>query len=197
MRFTFFNTKIYVSFLFMALICIFLLIDKTGLFLPMMFASVIHETGHLFLMWIFGCQPKEINLILGSVQIISNASSKNFKNILISFSGPLFNIIVFTVLFINYAFYRNEEYITFAFTNLLLGIFNLFPLKGLDGGNILFHILEDRYNTNVAFKTLNITSMIFGVITVILAVTLTINGNFNIGMYVLALYLILSVLLKF
>ncbi len=197
MRFTFFKTKVYVSYLFLAFIAVFLLVDKTGLFLPMLFASVIHEVGHLFFMWVLDCQPKEINLILGSVQIVSPISNKNINNILISFSGPLFNIVVFAVLFVNYIFYKNDEYIVFAFTNLLLGIFNLFALKGLDGGNILFHIIENRFSEKRAEKTLNVITVTFAVIIALIAVILSLKGKISISMYILSLYLILSVLLKF
>lgn len=197
MRFTVFKTKVYISFLFLAFIGVFLLLDKTGLFMPMLFASIIHEVGHLFFMWILDCQPNEINLILGSVQIVSSVSNRSFNNILISFSGPLFNIVVFAILFLNYVVYKNDEYIVFAFTNLLLGTFNLLALKGLDGGNILFHIIENKYNENVAEKIVNIITLVIAVLIAVVALILSVNGKISISMYILSIYLILSVLLKF
>lgn len=197
MRFSLFNTKIYVSFLFLSLICLFLLIDKTGLFLPMLTATFFHEFGHLFCMWIFGCQPKEINLIPGSVQIVSSYCSAENKNILIMLSGPFANLLIFFILFLNYCFFGDDSHIVFAFVNLLLGVFNLLPIKGLDGGTVLQNIITSKYNEKTANMTLNVISVIAACVLGVTAILLSVAGKTNLSAYILSVYLILSVLLKF
>ena len=52
MKFTFLGTKIYVSFFFTAAITVMLATDRTGYMLPTLFAVIIHEAAHLFVMWV-------------------------------------------------------------------------------------------------------------------------------------------------
>ena len=197
MRFSLFNTRIYISFLFLAVISIFLMVDKTGLFLPMVIAAAIHEMGHLLFMWIFGCQPKEINLVPGSVQIVSSYCSTNSKNNLIYLSGPLFNLMVFVTLYINYLFFFDNSFLNFAFVNLLLGVFNLLPVKGLDGGNVLYNALFIKCGIKKADSVMNVITITVAVVLIFVAVTLSLYGKTNISAYILSVYLILSVILKF
>lgn len=197
MKFNFFNTKIYVSFVFMSLISLFLIIDKTGLFLPMAVAAIFHEFGHLFFMWLFGCQPKEINLIPGSVQIVASYSVGENKNNIILLAGPFVNILIFIILYVNYCFFNDDGHITFAFINLLLGVFNLLPINGLDGGNVVYNMAFYKWGIKRAEQILKIITIIFAILLIIVAIMLTVSGKTNLSAYILAVYLILSVLLKF
>ena len=110
MRFKIFGTEIYLSFLFLGLITIMLATDKTGFMLPTIFAVVMHETAHLFAMWLLDCSPKRIKLIPASVQI-STSFSKGYKNdILVSLSGPVINLVLFGTLYYNYLCFEFRKY---------------------------------------------------------------------------------------
>ncbi|MES2623496.1 MAG: site-2 protease family protein [Patescibacteria group bacterium] len=79
----------------------------------------------------------------------------NFRNhkwgeALVSFAGPLTNIIialVFTVLIRTMAF--GPAFLEFAYTailiNIVLALFNLIPIPPLDGSKILFSVLPRRW----------------------------------------------------
>lgn len=43
--------------------------DRTGYILPLLFAVLMHEGGHLAAMWILDCAPKRVRLVPASVEI--------------------------------------------------------------------------------------------------------------------------------
>lgn len=196
MRFKLFGTEIYISFLFAAVISVMLATDRTGMALPSLFAVLMHEMGHLFCMWILDNSPKSVKLIPASVQITSSFSGSYKKDLTVALIGPCVNIVLFFTLYFNYLVFKNETTLYFAVVNLIIGVFNLLPVKGLDGGTILFCLLSKRYDYSRC--CLIIKALTFGIalITLITAVILTINGKINISLYIIAIYLFITILLK-
>lgn len=196
MRFRLFGTEIYLSFLFAALLTIMLATDKTGLVLPTFFAVFMHECGHLFAMWILGCAPKKIKLIPASVQI-TNAVFTGYKNdFLIAISGPLVNFILFLALYYNYSLFENQFVGYFALINLVLGIFNLLPVKGLDGGTAFLSLLCKFTDINKAEFWVKILSFTIAITVLITALILTIRGKSNITLFIIGAYLIIMSVMK-
>ena len=196
MRFRLFGTEIYLSFLFAALLTVMLATDKTGLVLPTFFAVFMHECGHLFAMWILGCAPKKIKLIPASVQI-TNAAFTDYKNdFLIAVSGPLVNFILFLAFYYNYSLFENRLVRYFALINLMLGILNLLPVKGLDGGTVLFSILCRITDINKATLMLKIITLILAVAIIVTAVFSTVRDKTNISLYIMGIYLVVISVMK-
>ena len=196
MRFKIFGTEIYLSFLFLGLITIMLATDKTGFMLPTIFAVVMHETAHLFAMWLLDCSPKRIKLIPASVQI-STSFSKGYKNdILVSLSGPVINLVLFGTLYYNYLCFENQATINFALINLVFGIFNLLPVKGLDGGTVLLSILCKFMNIDRAVLIVRASTAIIASAIIMLAIMLTVGGKMNLSLYIIGIYLFIMCLMK-
>ncbi len=196
MRFKLLGTEIYISFLFAAVITLMLLFDKTGLILPLLFAVFMHELGHLFMMYIKESAPKRIKLIPASVQITKSFSGDYKNDILISLSGPFVNILLFSVFYFNYKCYQNTATLYIALLNLIIGVFNLLPIKGLDGGTIFYCVLCRCTNINKAELILNLISFLSGLVLLLSAVVLTIRGKINISLYIMAIYLLVTTLIK-
>lgn len=196
MKLTILGIKVTVSYLFCASVCLMMLCDRTGLFIPMLLAMFIHEMGHLLLMWIYDCAPTEIKLIPGSVQICSPVCESK-PVVLILIAGPIINIIVFAIVFLSIIMFRDTYYLDFALVNLIYGVFNLLPLTGLDGGSALEEVLIRKKGLAFARRILNIITVCFTLATLSVAVFLSILGVVNYSVYILVLYLILSILFKF
>lgn len=196
MRFKLFSTEIYISFLFAAMVAFLLASDRTGFALPTLFAVLIHEIGHLFAMWLLECSPKSIRLIPASVQITRSITTVYRNDILIALSGPFANILLFCVLYLNFITYKNETVLYYSAVNLIVALFNLMPVTGLDGGIILFSLIAKKRDVNRAILTLRIITMAIAVILLSFAIALTIKGNFNLSVYIIAIYLLISVLMK-
>lgn len=195
MSFTIFNTKIKISFLFMVTLCILLLWDKTGFVLPMLLAVLLHEAAHLSVMWAVGCAPKEINLCPGSVQILSSPVKRK-PEILILLMGPAINILVFIVLWLAFEKTVYTGVLEFAVINLIYGVFNLVPVRNLDGGSIVEVILTEFLGFQKARIILNIITVVFAVAILLLALFFSLNGDINYSLYIMVLYLFIPIIFK-
>ncbi|MBR5472350.1 MAG: site-2 protease family protein [Clostridia bacterium] len=189
MKFKFLGTQIYVSFLFCALICFMLAVDRTGFILPTFFAVFVHEMGHLLAMWAADCQPREIRLIPSSVQIVRGFSTKKYGEAAITFCGPAANIVLFGALFLNYLAFKNEQSLTFAILNLVIALFNLLPVSGLDGGTLLIIFLSRFTDVYKAESIVRIVTAVFAFIAFLLGVYLWVSGTVNISLFIVATYL--------
>ncbi len=196
MKFKLFGTEIYISFLFAALITVMLLTDKTGYMLPALFAVLLHETGHLFMMWVIDCAPKRIKLIPASIQITTPFQKRYRNDILIAASGPVVNIILFLTLYFNFLAFGNQITLYFALLNLVIALFNLLPVKGLDGGTILYCILAKFKGPERAAVILKIITLVLAVLIIVTAITLSLRGRFNISIYIMGIYLLIASLVK-
>lgn len=196
MRFKLFGTDIYVSFLFIAVVTLMLACDRTGLALPTLFAVFMHETGHLFAMWMLDCAPKSIRLIPASVQITNSVAHRYRKDIIVAVMGPLVNLVLFGTLYFNYLAFKNNITLVYALINLIVGAFNLLPVNGLDGGTILFSLIAKRGDLNRAMLTLRIITAVIAVAVFILAVTLSVRGKLNLSLYIISIYLFMGVVIK-
>ncbi|MBE6728750.1 MAG: hypothetical protein E7568_00780 [Ruminococcaceae bacterium] len=195
MSFKFFSTKIEVSFLFFAMLTTVILCDKTGYAPLMLFSALLHEAGHLIAMKICGCTPTKIRLVPASIEISSPPLI--LKNeIFVQVCGPLINFFVFILLFCCCSIFKNDLLLSFAVINLLYSLFNMLPVNGLDGGDVLREILIFRLGSIKAEKIMKILSMAFGFAAFIIALIMTAMGNLNYSAYIMAFYLILSVLIK-
>ncbi len=189
MKIKFLGTEIYISFLFCALLCFMLVIDRTGLIIPTLFAVLIHEIGHLIAMWAADCQPKAVRLIPTSVQIVRGFSPKKHGEVAIAFCGPAANLVFFGALLTNFFIFKNEQSLTFAILNLIIAVFNLLPVSGLDGGTLLINFIAKFTDIYKAQSVVRIVTVAFAAIAFLLGVYLWVSGTVNISVFIVAVYL--------
>ncbi len=197
MKFKIFGTEINVTFLFMAFICFTVFIDKSGYILYMILAVGLHELAHLFTMKIVGCNPKEVLLIPTSVRIVRGITVKATHEIAISLSGPAINILIFLLSYIVFLLTGSEKAINFSVVNLIIGMFNLLPVNGLDGGMVLKKLLEGFVSIEKARLILKLTTITVSVVIIIFGIKTFTDSTYNFTPIILGIYLILSVIIKF
>ena len=197
MKFSFFGTKIYISFFFMAAVTIMLATDRTGYMLPTLFAVIIHEAAHLFVMWVLDSAPLSVRLIPASVQINKKFSFSPKNDILIAAAGPVANLLLCACLYFNYAAFGNMTVLYYSVLNLIIGCFNLLPVKGLDGGTILYNFICKFKGQEKAMLIMRIITLILAVAAIFVAVTLTFRHKLNISIYIVGIYLFVMALMKF
>ena len=108
MRFKLLGTEFYISFLFAAVITAMIAFDRTGYILPLLFAVLMHEGGHLAAMWILDCAPKRVRLVPASVEITAKMTVSHKNEIAVALCGPLVNIILFITFGLNYLVYKRS-----------------------------------------------------------------------------------------
>ena len=150
--FKIFGVKIGISVSFCALMTLLVYIDRTGLVLPSFEAVVLHEAGHLIMLLVFNCKPKEVDFALGTLCIKANYDLDLKKETAVAVCGPLANILLFGGCYILYVFTAKNIFAIFSAVNLIYGGFNLLPVKGLDGETVLFNILRCFFEINICEK---------------------------------------------
>ena len=195
MKFRILGTEITVTFFFGAAVTLFLFLDRTGLALPTLGAVLLHETGHLFAMWMLDCPPTYIRLIPSSVQIGKKITCSYQTDLLVTLMGPGVNLLCFAVFYANGKLYSSPKMIVFALIHLLFGLFNLLPVKGLDGGTVLYVLLA-RKNPQKAERILFFSALFLGAVFLFLAVFFTLRHKCNPSFYALSLYFLLGNLVK-
>ncbi len=142
-------------FLFMSLL--FLLRESCEVW-GIIMVCLLHESGHLIMISLFGIRIKEIRLSGYGINIITskNAADSDWKNVIVLLSGPAVNILLFFLL-------RNSFHDT-AVLSLSAGIYNLLPYSRLDGGAaidtlILGNIHEKTINAVLTFIRISLIAV--------------------------------------
>ncbi len=196
MKFRLFDVDIYVSCLFTAVVAFLLVTDRTGLILPTFGAMLLHEIGHLIAMRALGCQPKQVRLIPAAVQIVGGVPKKTADEVLIALSGPLANLLVFALLLPVGLLLHDRRVMSWSLLNLLIALFQLLPVRGLDGGTLLFEALAARLPLARADLVLRLTTLALGAVASAVGVTLCFSSRGNPTLLLLGIYLLVASLLK-
>lgn len=182
--------KIYVSFAFMVFITLLSIFDKTGLLIISFFAILFHELGHLFIIKSLGIKNLELMFILGSVKVVVKDILPQNKMALIALGGPLMNIILTVFLLFN-----NYYLVYFGACNIIVFLFNMLPIKQLDGGDILKYLLNLLFK-NYSEKAFNLLSLIFTLLFTAFCGTFFIIKYYNPTLLIVGIYLIIMSIKK-
>lgn len=138
MTFKLSNTYIQIKFLFVALITFLMFVDESGIFIFCYLSSLIHELGHIVAVYICGDKIDRIVFDIYGILIHKQENLSYSKQLFILLLGPFVNIIIGFL----FGFSKLSWAGFFAASNMVLGIFNLLPISGLDGGEIVSIVLE-------------------------------------------------------
>ena len=143
--FSFKNIKICFDFTFFAVFFIFMMLDTSGYGILALYASLIHEMGHLIMMLIVGCKPKSLLFYCAGIKITAPERVRlSFTTeFLVLVMGSAVNIVLFFICY----FCSDKTSLkmpVFAIINLLIGVFNLLPVNMFDGGRI-FELMLSRF----------------------------------------------------
>lgn len=129
----------------------------------------LHELGHFFMSKIVNVKPKQITMTVigGAVEFNDDfEEERTYKKLLISWAGPIVNIIIMFSLGFNIDLESDKiEFWNFLkLMNIVLLAYNILPLYPLDGGKILQYTIElfkgREYGKYVALLTGFITGLI-------------------------------------
>lgn len=128
--------RLQIHFTGIAVITLFLLLDRTGLGSLGLAVCAIHELGHLLAFLLLRRIPACLSLEWNGIRLEEpreGLTSQEWLFVLLSGSG--INLLFF---FLLTAFGRVG---VFAAMHLVVGLYNLLPLPGLDGGRLLSRFL--------------------------------------------------------
>ncbi len=137
--------------------------------------------------------PKEISFMPFGIKMNLKTNIEILKfssQIIILSAGCALNLILAIVFY-----YLGVDYVNCFFVNLALFIFNALPIGTLDGGRILFAVL------NRVFKTLKTAELLFDIISFFTVSLLILFGfyaffksGYNVSLVITSIYLLLMLL---
>lgn len=181
---------------FVGILSLMLYVDRVGLMLPTMLAVILHEFGHLIALLAFKERPQRVELRVGAVAIIGNFALTSKSQIMMLLAGSGFNFILFAILYFLFFISKAAYLLNFSLVMLVVGILNLLPIMGLDGGEILKIILlkflkSKNTNTVVLLFSLVTTSLI-----IMLGFYVLTDTKSNISLIIFGIYLFLGILMS-
>lgn len=195
MTFTVGKCRVKVGFLFLAVLALFLALDRSGMAAAGLLCAVIHESAHLAAMRIGRCRLQEIRLTPFGVDIIKKDCGTDrgyLFEALISLSGPAANLAAFLLCVACFG----ERYPMFQAGNLFLFGLNILPVEPLDGGQALQYLLCLRFPAEKSSKIVRIVSF-FAMVPLFTAGFLALfRSEWNFSLLLLCVYLTALLLMK-
>ncbi len=166
----------------------------TGLFkeITVIFLLItIHEFGHYIFMYLYKWNVKKINIYpFGGITILDDIIDKPLKEeFIITIMGPIFQQILFIIIYILYKNYIINDYMFELFKNYNFSIliFNLLPIIPLDGYKIFNIINNNFFNFRFSYNI----NIIISIITLLLFILIY---KIDTSYYVIIIFLIFQII---
>ncbi len=195
-NFIIFGINFSVSVGFMGIVCLMLYIDRLGLMLPTMVAIILHELGHLVVLLAYKQRPKRVEIKVGAVAIVGNFILNKKREILMLFFGSAFNFIFGTVFYICHMLFQNQYLLNFSLVMFVVGAFNLLPIIGLDGGDILKLILLKFLKIKAVNFIIYLLSFFTAFLIIMFGSYVFLDTGSNISLILFGIYLFLGILIS-
>lgn len=148
------KVRIYIWFSFFAVISLFLAIGQNPWGVWCISASILHELGHVAAFSVKRCPPLELHFEYSGIRLIPKRQVYPIRReFFFLISGSAVNFLCFLALWL-------LRLPVPAFFHLILGFFNLLPLQGLDGGQILQLLLDRKFGPQLGSSMSTIISWI-------------------------------------
>ncbi len=191
--------KFEIDFYFAATIVLMALTQNGKLFFFGITSAIIHELGHIAIMVFFGEKIKKIRLTFGLIEIVTDfiPSNQIHKNKpaekLVIIGGSMANLIFSTLCVILFTITKNKNFKILSMQNLYMGMINLLPIKGLDGGDILAKFLKKFFKAKTQKNILNSISSLCIIIITVISINQLYNYH-NFSMIFFIIYLVLCLI---
>lgn len=183
MFFEFGNTRIYISFAFLVILCL-LLVAGSDYSVGYAFLSILlHELGHVLVLKHFCGHIKSVKFTPFGLKIDIPAGGISYKKeIQAALAGPLVNM------FLCICFFAMGKYYA-AYINIALFVFNMLPVSDLDGGRILGALISQYISPDTACIVLKVSGSICIIFVFSLLFAGSLLGRMNLTLFLSAAYL--------
>ena len=190
MKFKLFGVNYYISVLFCVLLTFMLIVDVTGFMAISLFAVLTHELGHIIIMHRLKCCPRQVSLTSYGVGITGPCLANKRDEIKIAMAGPVANFLMTIVFLVLHRYTGDEMYIVVAVIQTIVGGVNLLPVRGLDGGTVVYNALSLFTSESKSNLIMTIISLFVAAGMTALGVTLLFKGQANPSLLLLGVYLV-------
>ncbi len=171
-----------IRFSFPAVLAVILCTDTEGAAVLCLLTCGLHELGHIFVMLICNNPPEKIIFCGGGIRLSGNTH----KTVPVIIGGCTVNFLLFTVFYPFTPFYTLK---LFGMINLLTGLFNLVPVKPLDGYFLFEKALIRFISPEKIDRVLRITEIIASLLFVPMIILFFIMGMMNFSSLIFLFYI--------
>ncbi len=191
------QTEIEISYFLICLVALSLILSVFRDAFCAVLAIIIHESGHLLMMKIFGYFPKRIKIAPFEIVITDEKRHERqlVQNLLIIFSGPAANFICFLLLYLLYLI-GIEMMLPIAAANLSVGLFNILPVMSLDGGQILYLLLCRNHSPVRSTQLVYRATFLILFPTAALGFLVLFHSHYNFSLLFVCAYLIFALIVR-
>lgn len=192
-----FKSRIYVSVFAVALFAVTAFSVDAVYFYIALAAALCHELAHIGAMKYAGADIVRISVYPCGADIKTNSSALSpLSEIKIALAGPLINLLLSLLALFFYVYGAGIYTFSFFVSNLVLFAVNIFPVKGLDGGRILFYLLLMKCDISIACRWFDIISCAaFGMLCALALFLLWVSG-YNLSLVLVCTYIFISEYVK-
>lgn len=198
MQVSFKKTVVSITFPFVAVVTLMMVLCEEKIVLISLFSSFLHELGHLFFMLLFSAEPSLVSFGAFGIRIERRAGpilSYN-KEAFIALGGIFANCLLSLCGIILYTVCKSDFGAQLFYVNLLIAAFNMLPVRLLDCGKCLECVFGSLMSLEKSEKLLDIISGMTVVFITLLCVLYNIFVSFNISFIAVCVYIILITTLK-
>lgn len=196
LKFNVCGCKVCVSGSFFSVICLVLLFSNDRTTIISLFSAFLHESGHIAAMIIMKEKIKKISFTAVGIYLEKSESDNSFyeKEAVISLSGIFVNAVLCFVSFLSYRFTCMQIFKDVLLINLIIGMFNLLPVRFLDGGRAAYYLMMKYFSEEKTEKISMIVSAVIVAFLVLLNIGLFYVEKINFSLIIVTVYLIFLLL---
>lgn len=186
---------------------IFYITKQIEIYVLLMIFALIHEMGHLICGVMLGLKPKSLKIMPLGISIefsiiykdynkkIGKANMLALKKVILALAGPITNIIIMSITILLKGKINEPIYSQIIYTNLLIALFNLFPIYPLDGGRIVKSLIHIIKGGKSAVEYINLISNL-SVIIITMIASIGIYYYKNIAILLIIIYLWMLIIIE-
>lgn len=183
-------TRVRISVATILTVCAMLYADFSVYTLIVIASALLHELGHIILMYIYNVKIYSVTVLPFGAVIRSDASALPYKHeSLVALAGPGVNIVCAVLTGVVCAFVPNKELVFFAVCNILLGLVNLVPVKTLDGGRAVCCLLCCVMPPEKADKYIELVSYLSLIFLAVASLVLLALTEYNFSLIIFCVYI--------
>ncbi len=172
--------------------CIMLVFQPAGVVFPSLGGAIVHECGHLMAAVLLGVPLRSLDIGLWGASLRVRGSLISYpKEFLLCAAGPAMNFLsaLAVAVFSEHRGYYSECGEWFVSVSAMLGLLNLMPAEGFDGGRMLSVVLTSFLGPRVAARILSASTFISIVMLWMLSVYLLLRYGTSLSLFVFTLSL--------
>ncbi len=173
-------------------------LDSQNLMIYFVAAAVLHECGHFLAVKLCGGRIEMLRLSLIGAEIVLAGTPMlpHSKEVAIALAGPAMSVLGAAAASLLGTLLFYDDLYVFAGVSLLLGLFNLLPVRILDGGRAISSILELHLGQERADSIAFLLSLLGCMLITSFGVYVFMSTGYNITMLFIAVFLSCSLLIK-